>query len=284
MHDRVVDRAAAHATPAQLAIRDRLLVALTFASGCYEAICFLSFGKVFSGFQTGNIVFLGVALAGTRPPAGPVPLSVVVSLAAFAGGAMLTVRILRWFDGNEEIEDEEVFHVWPRRVSVVLGVVLIVQIGFLAAWLTTSPSTDAMYLMLGLNAFGMGAQMNAVRSLHVPAISTTAATATFISLVSAIAGWSLTCRAAWRLTGTIVSLALGALVADWMLSHAHAWAAVPPVLVIAIVIATASRALTPADAQPDQPSLRTEHDFGASTPSTHARSSDNARANHDIPA
>ncbi|HEY0692260.1 MAG TPA: YoaK family protein, partial [Kribbella sp.] len=64
--DRHVDLAAAHASPALLAIRDHLLVALAFASGIYEAICFLSFGKVFTAFQTGNIVFLGLGLAGTR--------------------------------------------------------------------------------------------------------------------------------------------------------------------------------------------------------------------------
>jgi len=42
MNDRVVDRAAAHATPAELAIRDWLLVGLSLATGIYEAICFLT--------------------------------------------------------------------------------------------------------------------------------------------------------------------------------------------------------------------------------------------------
>jgi uncharacterized membrane protein YoaK (UPF0700 family) len=216
---------------------------LAFASGCYDAICFLSFGKVFSGFQTGNIVFLGLGVAGTRPPAGPDTVSVVVSLAAFALGAVLAVSILNRFDGDEEIDDKDVSEIWPRRVSIALGVVVIVQLGFLAAWLTTSPSTDAIYLMLGLNAFGMGVQMNAVRSLHVPAISTTAATATFISLVSGVASWSLTRTGARRLAGGILSMAVGALVAAWMLSHVHAYAVVLPVLVIAIVVAVASTAL-----------------------------------------
>jgi uncharacterized membrane protein YoaK (UPF0700 family) len=92
--DRIVDRAATHATPALIAVRDRLLVALAFSSGIYEAICFLSFGKVFSGFQTGNIVFLGLGAAGTRPPFGPDPVRVVTSLVAFAAGAVLAVWIL----------------------------------------------------------------------------------------------------------------------------------------------------------------------------------------------
>ncbi len=46
MNDRVVDRAAAHATPAELAVRDWLLVGLSLATGIYEAICFLTFGDL----------------------------------------------------------------------------------------------------------------------------------------------------------------------------------------------------------------------------------------------
>ena len=51
MNDRVVDRAAAHATPAELALRDWLLAGLSFATGVYEAIVFLTFGKVFTKWR-----------------------------------------------------------------------------------------------------------------------------------------------------------------------------------------------------------------------------------------
>jgi uncharacterized membrane protein YoaK (UPF0700 family) len=241
--DRIVDRAAAHASPALLTVRDWLLIALAFASGLYEAICFLTFGKVFTAFQTGNIVFLGVGAAGTRPPAGPDPVGVIVSLAAFAAGAAVAVWILKAFDGDREVEDDDVFLVWPRRVSIALGVVLIVQIGFLAVWMTTTLSSEPSYILLGLSAFALGMQMNAIRSLHVPGIATTAATATFISLVSAVATWSLTAHAARRLIGVLVAMAVGAWLGDWMLGHVHAYAPVPPVLVVGLVIAIASVAL-----------------------------------------
>ncbi|MFD1530036.1 YoaK family protein [Pseudonocardia aurantiaca] len=247
-----MDPAATHATPALLAVRDRLLVLLAFSSGMYEAICFLSFGKVFTAFQTGNIVFLGVGAAGTRPPAGPDPISVVVSLVTFAAGAVLAVQILKAFDGDEEVDDDNVFLVWPRRVSVALGVVLLIQVAFFAVWVTTSPSNVVTYIMLGLNAFGMGLQMNTIRSLHVPAISTTAATATFISFASGLAPWTHTGPAARRMAGVLVSMVVGALVADWMLSHAHPYAPLVPVVVIAFVIVVAWIVLKqePAPAQP----------------------------------
>jgi uncharacterized membrane protein YoaK (UPF0700 family) len=241
--ERVVDRAAAHATPALLAVRDRLLVALAFSSGIYEAICFLSFGKVFTGFQTGNIVFLGLGAVGTRPPFGPDPVRVVTSLAAFLAGAALAVWILKAFDGDEEVEDSDVFEVWPRRVSITLGVALLVQVGFLAVWMAASPSSDMFNVLIGLNAFAMGMQMNAIRSLHVPGVSTTAETATIISWVSGIATWSLKATSARRLTGVLVSMVVGAMVGDWMLSHAHTYAPVLPALVMALVIAIASVAL-----------------------------------------
>jgi hypothetical protein len=68
MNDRVVDRAAVHATPMDLAVRDWLLVGLSFTTGIYEAICFLTFGKVFTAAMTGNLVLLGIGVAGTRQP------------------------------------------------------------------------------------------------------------------------------------------------------------------------------------------------------------------------
>ncbi len=252
--DRRVDRAAAHPTPAQLAVRDWLLVALAFSAGIYDAICFLSFGKVFTAFQTGNIVFLGLIAAGTRPPFGPDPVPVIVSLAAFAMGAALAMPILKPF-GRDEAEDDDVPQVRPRRVSITLGIALVMQIGFLAVWMVASPSSDMSSILVGLNAFAMGMQMNAIRLLHVSGISTTAASATFISLISGIATRSLRARVTWRLSGVLVSMAVGALVGDWMLSHAHTYAPVLPVLVIALVNAIAWVTLEPSRRPSTEPTM-----------------------------
>jgi uncharacterized membrane protein YoaK (UPF0700 family) len=118
--------------------------------------------------------------------------------------------------------------------------VLLAQLGFLAGWMTTSQPSHVSYLLVGLNAFAMGVQMNAIRSLHVPGISTTAASATFIGLASAITTRSLPAPAVRRLSGVLGGMAAGAALGDWMLNHAHLYAPVLPVLVIAIVIAVAS--------------------------------------------
>jgi uncharacterized membrane protein YoaK (UPF0700 family) len=245
MPDRVADRATAHATPADLAIRDWLLVGLSFATGIYEAICFLTFGKVFTAAQTGNLVLLGIGVAGTREPAGPNPVTVAISLAAFAAGAALAMPILRAFDGDKETEDNNVIQAWPRRVLIALAIALVLQAGFLAVWVTAASPASLAYILMALSASAMGLQMNAVRSLHVPGISTTAFTATFVGLVSGLVIWSLTAHSAWRLTATMVSVVAGAFLGDWMLSHAHPYAPVVPAAITAVVIAIAWLALKP---------------------------------------
>jgi uncharacterized membrane protein YoaK (UPF0700 family) len=245
MNDRVVDRAAAHATSAELAVRDWLLVGLSFATGNYEAICFLTFGKVFTAAMTGNLVLLGIGVAGTHQPAGPNPVTVVIALAAFAVGAGLAIPILKAFNGDKETEDNNVFHAWPRRVSIALVIALIPQVGFLVVWVTAASPASLAYILMALSALAMGLQMNAIRDLHVPGISTTAFTATFIDLASGLVTWSLTAHSAWRLTATMVGMAAGAFLGDWMLRHAYTYAPVVPAAVTAVVIAIAWLALKP---------------------------------------
>jgi uncharacterized membrane protein YoaK (UPF0700 family) len=244
MHDRVMDRAATHATPAELAVRDWLLAGLSFSAGMYEAICFLAFGKVFAGFQTGNLVFLGFGVAGTHPPAGPNPVTVVISLAAFAAGVALAIPILKASGGGQETE-HNVFHAWPRPVSIALAIALILQAGFFAVWITAAAPASLAYILIALAAFAMGLQANAIRSLNVPGISTTAFTATYVDLVSGLASWGLTASSARRLGGTVVGVAAGGFLGDWMLRHAHRYVPVVPAAVTAVVIVIAWVALKP---------------------------------------
>jgi uncharacterized membrane protein YoaK (UPF0700 family) len=244
MHDRAVEQAPAHATPGEPAVRDWLLAGLSFSAGMYEAICFLALGKVFAGFQTGNLVFLGFGVAGTRAPAGPNPVTVVISLAAFAAGVALGMAILKAFGGGQET-DHNVFQAWPRAVSIALAIAFTLQAAFFAVWVTAASPASLAYILIALAAFAMGLQANAIRSLHVPGISTTAFTATFVDLVAGIATWALTAPSARRLTAAVVGVAAGGFLGDWMLSHAHPYAPVVPAAVTALVIAIARLALKP---------------------------------------
>jgi uncharacterized membrane protein YoaK (UPF0700 family) len=118
-------------------------------------------------------------------------------------------------------------------------------VGFLAVWSTAASPASLAYILMALSALALGLQANAIRDLHVPGISTTAFTATFIDLFSGLATWSLTARSAQRLAATMVSMAAGAFLGDWMLGHARRYAPVVPVAVTAVVIAIAWVALKP---------------------------------------
>jgi uncharacterized membrane protein YoaK (UPF0700 family) len=244
MNDGVADRAAAHPTPAELAVRDWLLAGLSFSAGMYEAICFLAFGKVFAGFQTGNLVFLGFGVAGTHRPAGPNPVTVIISLAAFAAGVALAVPILKAYGGGKETE-HNVAQTWSRPVSIALALAFIVQAAFFAVWATAASPASLAYPLIALAAFAMGLQANAVRSLQVPGISTTAFTATYVGLVNGLVTWALTAPSARRLTAAVVGVAAGGFLGDWMLSHAHRYAPLVPALVTAAVIGIAGVVLKP---------------------------------------
>ena len=106
-------------------------------------------------------------------------------------------------------------------------------------WIPAASPASLAYILMALSALALGLQANAIRDLHVPGISTTAFTATFIDLFSGLATWSLTARSARRLAATMVSMAGGAFLGDWMLGHAHRYAPVVPVAVTAVVIAIA---------------------------------------------
>ena len=142
------------------------------------------------------------------------------------------------------------FRSWPRRVSVALAIGLIPQAAFLVVWITAASPARLAYILIALAAFAMGLQANAIRSLHVPGIFTTAFTATFVGLVSGVATWSLTAPAARRLTAAVAGVAAGGFLGDWMLRHAHPYGPIVPAAVTAVVIVIAWVALKPRATSP----------------------------------
>src|ERR1700730_12449251 len=190
-----------HNQAVALRVRDLLLNALTVSSGAVDAISFLALGKVFSAFMTGNIAFFGLRVAGaSRAPGG---VAIFASMAAFAVGVYLSPRIVKLSAGSG---------LWPKPVTVALGVSLIPHAVFLAVWFASNgqPSIDVAHVLLGSWGLAMGMQSAAVRTLRVEAVFTTAATATIIYLVGQITNWSATAVERRRFTGVLVSLFVGA--------------------------------------------------------------------------
>jgi uncharacterized membrane protein YoaK (UPF0700 family) len=219
-----------------VAIRDLLLAALTFSSGAVDAIAFLALGKVFTAFQTGNLVFLGIGLAQTGSPGPDLP-RVACSLGGFAAGVLLATRVVQSPKGSG---------LWSRRVSLTLGLTFLTQAIFVVMWMVTSgwPGVGSGRVLAGFSGLAMGLQSGAVMALAVTGVFTTAATATVMFLMrdEAERGSSRAAERA-RYARVLVALVAGALTGALLLVHARTYAPVLPLAATALVIATGSIAL-----------------------------------------
>ena len=228
-------------------VRNRLLDALTASSGAVDAVSFLALGKVFTAFVTGNVAFLGMAIASTTGStiygvAPPRIICVLASLAGFAGGIYLATKIVR--PSRHEGEQPN-GGVWPHRTTFALGLSLLAHLCFVLIWFATSarPGDNVIPVLLATWALAMGMQSAAVRNLNVGGIFTTAATATFIFLFGAVAnGVSLTGDERRRMRGVLVSLAIGAALGGLLLIHAPIYAPVLPFVITIGVVAMAAKA------------------------------------------
>jgi uncharacterized membrane protein YoaK (UPF0700 family) len=210
--------------------REGVLMSLTFSSGVVDAISFIAFGKVFSAFMTGNLVFLGLGAANAFKPGGPNLVRVGAVLVAFALGAFIAARGIRRLRGTR---------LQSRTLSLALGGVLLLQVAFLAAWLVVSghPSATSATCLAVVEAIAMGMQSSAVGSLDVKGVFTTAATATLINLSREVADRRVSSTDPARMLRILVCLIAGALVGGLLLVNARTFAPVVPPLATALAIA-----------------------------------------------
>src|SRR5262249_51683129 len=101
--------------------------------------------------MTGNVVFLGRAMAGA--PGAPRIVSVLASMAGFAGGVYLATKIIRRSSQSAAHEGEQATGVvWPRLTTFALGISLLPHLCFLVIWFATSgrPGHTLIPLLLPL--------------------------------------------------------------------------------------------------------------------------------------
>jgi uncharacterized membrane protein YoaK (UPF0700 family) len=229
-------RRGARGTPASV-VRDRLLAGLTFSSGAVDALAFLGLGKVFTAFQTGNLVFLGIGLADASAAH---MARAAVSLAAFGAGVLVATHLVRVGRGSG---------LWPPRVSAALGLAWIAQAVLAVVWLATSghPGTESEDVLLALSAVAMGLQSGAVLSLGVTGVFTTAVTATVMFLMRDEADRPAASNGEQaRFVRVLVALVAGATAGAALVLHARAWAPLLPLAATAGVLAAATSAWPPA--------------------------------------
>ncbi len=143
-----------------------LLLVLTVATGMVDAVSILALGRVFIANMTGNVVFIGFALA--RAPG----FSLVASLLALAGflvgAAVCGPVITRWRTARGQL------------LAVVTTAEVVLLAGVLAiAALSTEPfGSTPRNLIVVVAATALGLQNAAARELAVPDATTTVLTMT----------------------------------------------------------------------------------------------------------
>jgi len=176
------------------------LLGLTWVTGLVDAVSFLSLGHVFTANMTGNVVFLGFAIAGVP---GVSAARSLASLLAFHVGAMVGGGVLTRARG-------EVI----QPALILFGL----EIAFLAAamFVATAYHGDLyaasipLYLIIASTAFAMGMRNAAVRKLGVADLTTTVLTLTITGLAAnfSLAGGN---NPRWqRRLGSILAMFAGA--------------------------------------------------------------------------
>jgi uncharacterized membrane protein YoaK (UPF0700 family) len=149
-----------------------LLLALTVSTGVVDAVSILGLGRVFVANMTGNIVFVGFALAGA--PGFSLAAS-LIALAGFLAGARLGGLAVQRRRGNRGVLLRDVVAV----ELVLVGAATVI------ATVAGSPlgSADRDWLV-ALIAVGLGIQNAAVRRLAVPDITTSVLTMTLTGIAA----------------------------------------------------------------------------------------------------
>jgi uncharacterized membrane protein YoaK (UPF0700 family) len=218
------------------AVRDALLVSLTFGAGAVDAISFFGLSRVFTGNMTGNLVLLG--LAAGRENRSEVARS-AVSLGAFCLGVLIAVSLVAVISGRTW--EARGSRVWPIGVTVVLALEALVQAGFLAGWLTVRghPALAFEAVLVGMSALAMGMQSDAVAALGVAGVTTTYVTGTMTGLLRSLVIGGDDVSGRLRRAAVLAGLLVGAVAGGLLLVHARRFAPVLPLATTVAVLATA---------------------------------------------
>jgi uncharacterized membrane protein YoaK (UPF0700 family) len=192
-------------------MRREALLLLTFSTGVIDAMSYLGLGHIFTANMTGNVVFLGFAVAGV--PGLSVTRS-MLSLAAFLAGAVLGGRLARRTGDSNENRWLAAAFMWEG------GLLLLAAMTSMWNGELRAHESSAIYALIVITAAAMGVRNSTVRKLAVPDLTTTVLTMTVTGLAaeSSLAG-GINTRWATRLMATITLFA-GAAIGALLLKQA----------------------------------------------------------------
>ena len=212
-----------------------VLISMTLVTGLVDAFSYLVLGHVFVANMTGNVVFLGFALAGA--PGFSVTAS-LAAVAAFALGALLGGKL-----GSRHSDHRGRLHSSAAAIQALFLAASVI----LAVMSSSPPAAGYRYGLIAVLGISMGIQNAAARKLAIPDLTTTVLTLTITGIAadSKLAGGSGS-QAGRRLLAVVTMLA-GALLGAALIRHAQAYEA----LIIALVVIIAGAAVTFILGRPD---------------------------------
>jgi uncharacterized membrane protein YoaK (UPF0700 family) len=149
-----------------------LLILLTTVTGIVDAVSYIALGHVFVANMTGNVVFLGFALAGAPGLSAPASIA---ALGAFLLGAIAGGRIASRYDAHRgrQLRTATAIAVVPALLAVVV-----------AAIVGQPVSDGARYALIVPLGIAMGIQNATARRLAVPDLTTTVLTLTLTGVAA----------------------------------------------------------------------------------------------------
>jgi uncharacterized membrane protein YoaK (UPF0700 family) len=205
-----------------------LLIAMTVVTGLVDAFSYLVLGHVFVANMTGNVVFLGFAVAGAH---GFSIAASLVALVAFGFGSVIGGRITARYGHHRgrhlatAMAAESVF----LAVSVVL-----------ALWSSNAPQHFFRYALIVVLSLATGIQNASIRKLAIPDLTTTVLTMTVTGIGADSALGGGTGSKSGRRLLAVAAMFIGALVGALLVLHVRIVVPLAIALVVIVGVAWAS--------------------------------------------
>ncbi|KUO17642.1 YoaK family protein [Streptomyces dysideae] len=213
-----------------------LMLILTVVTGLVDAVSYLALGHVFVANMTGNVVFLGFALAGDESLSA---LASVVSMAAFLLGALAGGRLGTRFATHRG-------HL--LRTATAVQTILVAITVAVAAASHGRVTTGVQYTLIVFLGLAMGLQNSVARRLAVPDLTTTVLTLTLTGLAADSTPAGGEAPRPGRRILSVLAMFLGALVGAQLLLHGHLVLTLVLTLVLLAVTSVTTHRLSATDA------------------------------------
>ena len=209
-----------------------LLLLLTVVTGLVDAASFLRLGHVFVANMTGNVVFLGFAIAGAKG------LSIRASRSRWGRSSSAASP------GAASASASPLHRGRLLRAALAVQIAAVVAAVCVAAVAGRPGEGAARYGLIVLLAFAMGVQNATARRLAVPELTTTVLTMTLTGIAadSALAGGAGSKLG--RRSLAVAAMFVGALVGALLVLHVDVAAPLAAAAGVLVVTAVAARAVS----------------------------------------